>query len=375
VLCAVFGCAIFLYLETFVLPCTPRAATGDQAAWLFDGVRMFDGQVMYRDFDHFTFPGTSGLYWMLFRVFGVRAWIPQAMLILLGSLLAWLSFCISSKLMSGAAAFLPGFLFLVFPFTGWLDASHHWYTTLAETAALAILMKQRTPKRLAWAGVLCGVGTCFAQSLLLVILGFALYLLWEARRVQETRTILLKKESVLLCSYVVPIVAFNSYFIREAGWRQFFENTVVFVARYWRQEPSAQWSAYLGTKPAFQSWATGWVDVPGWMLVMALLPLVYILLFVRYFREARIRPEVPWERLMLVNVAGLSMLLTVAFSATYNRLYAVSLPALILLVWFLHWPLKVERVLLYALWATLIVIAVAKPIITQTRWRNTLTRL
>src|SRR5215472_1730610 len=371
-LCALLVCAIFLYLETFVLPCTPRAATGDQAAWLFDGVRMLDGQVMYRDFDHFTFPGTSALYWMLFRIFGVRAWIPQAMLILLGSLLAWLSFSISSKVMSGASAFLPGFLFLTFPFTGWLDATHHWYSTLAATAALAVLMERRTPQRLAWASILCGVGTCFAQSLLLGVLGLAVFLVWEQRRRHEAPMTLLKKESILLGGYLVPIAAFNSYFVRKAGWRHFVDNTAVFVARYWRQEPSAQWRAYLGTKPALQSWATGWVDVPGWMLIMALLHLLYILLFVPYSREAQLRPEVPWERLMLVNVAGISMLLTVAFSATYNRLYAVSLPALILLVWFLSWPFKAERVLLYALWATVGVIAVAKPAITQTRWRNSL---
>jgi hypothetical protein len=371
-LCAALGCAVFLYLETFVLPCTPRAATGDQAAWLFDGVRMFDGQVMYRDFDHFTPPGTSALYWMLFRVFGVRAWIPQAMLIVLGSLLAWLSFCISRRLMRGASAFLPGFLFLALAFTGWLDATHHWYSTLAATAALAVLMERRTPRRLAWAGALWGVGTCFAQSLVLGVLGIAVYLVWEGRRLQESRMVLLKKESILLGSYIAPVAAFNSYFIGKAGWRHFFDNTVVFVAKYWHLEPSGQWSVYLGTKPPLRPWAIGWADVPGWLLIMVLLPLVYILLFVRYSREARLTPEVPWERLMLVNVTGLSMLMTVAFAATYNRLYTVSLPALILLVWFLNWPFKTERVLLYALWATVVVIAAAKPVIIQTRWRSSL---
>ena len=50
----------------------------------------------------------------------------------------------------------------------------------------------------------------------------------------------------------------------------------------------------------------------------------------------------------------------------------MSLPALILLVWFLNSPFKVERVLLYALWATLVVIAVAKPVITQTRWQDSI---
>src|ERR1700690_810185 len=84
---AVLGCALFLYLEAFILPCTPRAAGGDQSIYLHDAARMFDGQVIYRDFDHFTLPGTSALYLTLFKLFGVRAWIPQAMLVLVGSLI------------------------------------------------------------------------------------------------------------------------------------------------------------------------------------------------------------------------------------------------------------------------------------------------
>lgn len=108
------------------------------------------------------------------------------------------------------------------------------------------------------------------------------------------------------------------------------------------------------------------------MLITLLLPLIYILFFVRYWREARLKPEAAWERLMLVNVTGISMLLTVASAAGYNRLYTVSLPALILLVWFVNSPLKFERVLLRGLWGMALLLAVVKPVITQARSRTVL---
>jgi hypothetical protein len=75
---------------------------------------------------------------------------------------------------------------------------------------------------------------------------------------------------------------------------------------------------------------------------------------------------------MLVNATGLSMLLTVASAASYNRLYTVVLPALILLVWFLDTEFKLECVLLRGLWGMVVLLAVVKPAITQTRWRRVL---
>ena len=75
---------------------------------------------------------------------------------------------------------------------------------------------------------------------------------------------------------------------------------------------------------------------------------------------------------MLVNIFGLSMLLTVASAATLSRLYTVALPALILLVWFLDSPLRLERFLLRGLWVGVIVLAVIKPLVTQMRWRGEL---
>lgn len=71
---------------------------------------------------------------------------------------------------------------------------------------------------------------------------------------------------------------------------------------------------------------------------------------------------------MLINLTGLFLSLSVALAATYSRLFTVSVPALILVVWFLKSFFKVERVFRVTLWATVFVLAIARPAITQTRW-------
>src|ERR1700730_12919052 len=95
---AILACCIFVYLSVVVLLHSPHVATGDLAVCLHNAVRMLHGQLIFRDYDHFTLPGTDVLYMALFKLFGIRAWIPQAMLVLIGVLLACLSFVISRQL-------------------------------------------------------------------------------------------------------------------------------------------------------------------------------------------------------------------------------------------------------------------------------------
>ena len=362
------ACGAFVYLQVFVFPATPRVAIGDQSIYLHNAVRMYEGQLIYRDYDYFTLPGTDVVYFVLFKLFGVRAWIPQMMLLLAGVVSAWLSIKITARLMSGAAVFLPAFLFLTLPFASYLDATHHLYNVLAAISALALVIEERTATRLAWAGVLWGLGTCFAQSLVLGPVAFGLFLIWEHYRKKETWGALLKKESYLLASYVATVAAFSAYFVWQVGLKPFLYYTVTFVAKYFSAYGSNTWRTYMVGHPSVHEWAN-WPDLITWPLIHFLTPLVYILFFVRYWREERLRPEEPWERLMLVNVTGLCLFLSIASAPAWNRLYTVSLPALIMLVWFLSSPFKLERSLRRILWTTVLVLAIARPIVTQTRWR------
>ena len=260
VLFTLLACGAFLYLEVFVLPATPRLASGDQGIYLNNASRLLEGQIIYRDYDYFTLPGTDVLYAALFKLFGVRAWIPQVMLVLIGVVNVWLSIVISGKVLDRGTSFLSGFLFLTLPFSSHLDATHHWYSALAAIAALAVAIEKRTIVRMTWAGTLWGLGTCFSQSMVLGVIGFAFFLLWERQRNAEPRGLLFKKEAGLLGGFLATIAIFSSYFMWKAGLRRFLYFTVVFVVKYYSAYRWNTWRVYLRGAPSIHLWPN-WPDL------------------------------------------------------------------------------------------------------------------
>lgn len=359
----------FLYLQVFILPAVPVIAEGDQAIFLQNSRRMLDGQMIYRDYGSLTLPGTDVVYFLCFKLFGVSAWIPQAALVVIGTLLFWLTVVISKTLMTGPVVYLPGLLFLSLPFSGYLDAAHRWYSTLGATAALAVMMKERTTTHLVLAGALWGVSTCFTQSSVAGVFAFAVFLWWEQHRQGETRSLLFEKEACLGGGFVATAVPFNAYFVWKAGPKQFFSDTVTFVAKYYPADDFNNWRFYLKGLPKFHS-LTNWPELPGVVLVHLILPLIYILLLVRYSRDAPSHPDEPWDRLMLVNICGLLLFLTVVTAPVYWRLYSISGPALILFTWFLTRCGRVGQMSLRAICALTVVLAIAKPLATQMRWNR-----
>ena len=369
VLFTLLACGIFLYLEVFVLPATPRLAMGDQGIYLNNASRLLRGELIYRDYDYFTLPGTDVLYAALFKLFGIRAWIPQVMLILIGVVNVWLCIGISGKVLSRGSSFLPGVLFLSLPFSSYLDATHHWYSSLAAIAALAIAIEKRTVGRMTLAGTIWGLGACFSQSLVLGVIGFAFFLLWEQQRNGEPRDLLLKKEASLLGGFFATVAIFNSYFVWKVGLKRFLYFTAVFVFKYYPAYRWNTWRVYLKGAPSIHEWPN-WPDLAAWPFIHVLIPFIYFSLFLYYWRAGRSRPELPWDRLMLVNITGLSLFLAVASAPAYNRLYSVSLPGIVLLVWLICEFVSVKKILLPALWTAVVALAIWKPIVTQTRWKE-----
>jgi hypothetical protein len=366
------ACGVFLYLQVFILPNTPRAPTGDQSIYLQHGTRMLAGERIYRDYDHFTLPGTDVLYWGLFRLFGVRAWIPQAMLVLVGLTLCWFSVYISCRLMVGSNVFLPTLLFVTFAFSTYLDATHHWYSAVFTTAALAVLIEQRSTKRIAFAGGLWGIATCFTQSTALGILGLAYFLYWESGREEQARWRLLGNEASLIGGFLAVVLIFNVYFIRQVGLKEFLWYTVVFLVRYYPADWFNTWRIYLHGWPSRHEWAN-WPDLVGIAFIHVLIPMVYVLAFLQYRFQGQVHSRREWPRLMLVNVTGLTLFLTIASSPAYNRLCTISIPAFIALAWLVGFPGKFESALLRGLMAAALLMMVLKPTITQTRWEESLT--
>ncbi len=361
----------FLYLQLFVPPFTPIWTGGDEIIFLADASRMLDGQVLYRDFTQMTFPATDVLYFAAFKVFGARMWIPNLMLLLLGVSLTCVAYFLADRIKLGKATFLPPLLFLTLVYRDRLDATHHWYSVLATLAALAVLIDRRTHRRIAVAGALCGLAACFTQSLgLLTLLAFMAFLYWEAKKTSNTDRVWVKKEALLVACVVAVVLMGTGYFIRAAGFDKFIDSTIVFSLRYYPSFQGANtWQGYMIGLPEFLHWQKA-PSLLGFLSIHALLPLAYILFFVRYHRDSRKSPGELWDPLMLINLVGLSSLISVAAAPTWARLYYVSLPALILFTWMLESEGRVGRFLCNALYAIAATLMIALPVAKQLHQRT-----
>ena len=265
-------------------------------------------------------------------------------------------------MMTGLSLFLPGLAFVTMPFAADLDATHHWFSTLFTIAALAVTIERRTVTRLAVAGALVGVATFFTQSAVLLVAGFALFLLWERREDGQTWRALGEKEATLLVSFLVTVTACVTYFVRAVGVKQFFYYTVVFVWKYYPADWFNTWRAYLAARPGIHG--GGWVYIPAFLLIHLIVPFVYIPLLVACMMRSGFVSGEPRKRVMFLSATGFSLFLSVASAPGAVRLYAVLAPAVILLVWLLdsraswRWWLK-------PLWATVVLLAVARPLVVQ----------
>jgi phage shock protein PspC (stress-responsive transcriptional regulator) len=351
--------AVFLYLHLFIPPSTPIWTGGDSMIWLHDAARMLDGETLYRDFVQITLPATDLLYFTLFKVFGPRMWIPNAMLLLVGVALVWLSFRIARSINLGRFAVLPPLLFLTLVYKDRLDATHHWYSTLAVMAALATVIDRRSPQRLIIAGVLCGLATTFTQSAgAAALLGFAIFLSWEHRRCLTSQRSLIRQLLILIASFVAAVAVICSYFVWQAGLAKFIYCTLTFNYRYYGSfSVASTWRGYMIGLPAFLHWRQ-LPGLTGFLLVHALLPLAYVLVLIRYFRQSTEPSEQHWDRVMLITLVGLALLLSVSAAPTWARLYYVSLPALILFPWLLNVEQRTGKILSCGLHVAAILIVI-----------------
>ncbi len=372
VLCLLLGGLGSLYFQAFIFPSTPVYQGDTAPIFLAEAVRMFEGQMIYRDFFEFVFPGTQGVYWVLFNLFGVRAWLPSAVFILLGVGLAWAGAVVSKGLMSNRLALLPSLLFLAFAFSSEPDATHHWFSSLAVMAALGHLIEKRTFRRLAGGGVLCGLAILFTQSRgAVAILGIAVFVLWERRTKKQGWRNCLKAEACLFAGVFVTTLPVVAYLSSKVGLGRLTYSTCVFLIRYWGKLYWGTPQVYMANPPSFPIW----LEVPAlgiWLFIHALLPFVYLIFFWRYRREAGTRPQEPWDRLMFVSIVGLFLFLGIASSPVWFRLISVSLPALIVFVWLVESSGKLPRMVTALLWAAGLLALVIQPVIVQTGWRGVL---
>jgi hypothetical protein len=366
---SIFIAIVFLYPRCFLLPATPFAASGDEILFFSRALRMLHGQVLYRDFSEIVGPGTDSLYAFGFFLFGQHAWVIQAWHVVLGCAFCYVLTSIAKLILQGAAVLLPMLLFLVFPFNGEADATHHWYSTLAALAAVSVLLKGRQPHRIALAGLLCAVAVLFTQTQgLLVAIAVGVYLLLTPSEAPQAPSSA-KRLIFFFAPMVLLLSAVFGYYAVRAGVHRLFYDLAVFPFTALSGATNRP-GIYLRQFPAIHSPADLMRAVP-FLVVFCLTPYAYVVTLYQLWRKRKTITETRRRQLLLVCMVGLALFVAVSSGPTFFRLCSVSAPATVCFAWLIEQPRNARRIRGIVFLFTL-TFFVWLPVHRQIQWHRTL---
>jgi hypothetical protein len=355
------------YFRSFVFPNIPLLPWGDAVGFLNNGSRIVAGRLPYRDYFAFLPPGTELTYALFIRAFGACSWIPNLMIAGLAAATALLMTLAAAQLMRGPVIALPGILLAGFALPASLDATHHWFSTVAVMAALLVLLHGDSFRNIAAAGSLCGIAGWYTQPKgVTAVVAFTAYLLLKSRRQGiPARDRWLK--CILLSSLTLAVfVAGNGYFIRAAGFGRWLYCLVVFPLRYY---PSVQLNGWQVYGEGFRRFH---LPIIPSVLAHLIVPLVYGICIFVLLRRSKNEPDEAWDKVLLLSLAGIAMFLAIASSPSWKRLSTVSPPAMILLTWLLNRGGPIVAKFRIGLGAAAIILALAGTVRSQTRWTASL---
>jgi hypothetical protein len=352
------GACIYLEVNLFRTPRIPFLLGGDQVFFWMKGQRILLGEHIYRDFFEFTPPGTDLLYLGAFTAFGSRIWIPNLVVLLLGTTLCWLCYRVAALIMERGHAALAAALFLVVLFGESLNGTHHWFSTLAVLGAVAILMQGTAPVRIVIAGILLATATFFTQTRgPVAALGIAAYLTAAGFQANEPWRAMLRRPLLLFGSLVLTWLALSAHYILAVGLQRlwFFQVTYPFhdVVQGWRSSYVAQLLQWLDTRQ-------GAVH----LLAFLLMPALYAACLWKC-RNASLESSHRSGRVLLLATVGLALFAEIAQSPNWLRMYCIAAPACILTVWMVAEARRLRPYVQLASWAAVIGLAVF-----QAGWRH-----
>ena len=347
--------AIYLYLNLFVSAAVPILLSGDQVFFWMNGQRMLFGEYPYRDFFQFTPPGTDFFYFSLFKLFGPKIWALNASVLIVGVALSLVCFLIAKQIMSRKMSVLMTFLFVVLLYGKTLNATHHWFSVLAIMGALAILVPRMTLSRMMVAGVLLGASSFFTQThAVFALIALMLALAWQSPALKGR---LWKYQVSLLMPFLLTVLALNLPVVSVVGVKQLWFCQFTYVREFMVHGAE---TAILGM-PVVANWrelsplaiAARYAE---FIFVYLLLPIVYSLVLIRCRRDSRLRSD---SRIIMLLLTGILLLLEVAFSLNWLRLYAVAMPAIILFGWLVDIQ-KLNRYFALLLWVLVMGLALSQ---------------
>jgi len=322
------GVAAYLGLRTFVFPGTPVLLGGDQAFFWMYAERMLRGERVYRDFFQFTPPGTDLVYLAAFALVGPRIWVTNAIVVAVGLALGAVCFRVARLLADDALAALATAIFIVLVYGQPLSATHHWFSILAILGAVAAVASSTSRRRFAAAGVLLGTASFFTQTHgAAALVAFASFAAWEGpdRRLAARPSV--ARVALLLGAFGLTLFALGAYFLVEAGAANLRSLLLSYV---WERMGASPLGPELGLPEAPTPRALRWLA--PYLLVYAIVPAGYALTARSLWRAESDADAGRRRAAALTWLVGVALLLEVAVSLSWLRLFAVSMPGIILLV-------------------------------------------
>jgi dolichyl-phosphate-mannose-protein mannosyltransferase len=359
------GAGAYLYFTLFIFPGTPVLLSGDQVFFWMFGQRMLSGELPYLNFFQFTPPGTDLAYFSAFKAFGVRVWVTNTVVLVLGLALCWVCFLIARRIMGRSAALLATLLYLTLIYSRLLNATHHLFSVLAIMSAVCVLMRRTDALGLAASGALLAIASFFSQAHgVVALLAFSLFLVMEPGPTQRWRNFW-KTEGTLLAGFFAGAIGLNGYFLARVGLRRLLYFQVYYVLKQMVHSPE---TALLGI-PGPEYWRVvphSYLPYEYAQMVFtyAVLPVSYLLALRRSWHRSHYAAPVRREVLLLALV-GAFLLGELVFSLNWLRLYAVSMAGIILFVWLLSASHAMRRYLVMAAWVTVFGLAVQRVWYTQ----------
>ena len=248
----------------------------------------------------------------------------------LGIVLSLVCFHIAGKIVPRRMAALASALFVTLIYSRRPNATHHWFSVLFVMCAVAVGIERRDLTRIAVAGACLGLASFFTQTHGAVgAAAFAIFLLWEQFATKASWGNLITKEVVLALSFGAVCASVYAHYLVAVGLKQLWYFEVTYVTKYMVSGPSSPLVGFVGS--------AGWreaVMVCEVGFVCLLLAVIYPVLLVASWRS-RFSDSFTNERIriVLLGLVGLFLLLEVLSSPNWFRLYTVSMPGIILLVW------------------------------------------
>jgi hypothetical protein len=350
----------YLYTSLFSFAGIPMFRTGDEDFFWTYACRLLSGQVFLKDFHQFTPPGTDLAYAAVFHLFGASMRSINWTVLLLGVVLGVVVFLSAQVVMRAEMAALAALLCVVLLFGDRMDATHHWFSSVANLLAILVLLTGRSYLRIVVAGCLIGVAAfCTQTAGVMGLIACLVGLCWEKRIGGISSRVLWSRLGMLLASTACSWLLLSWRFIAGAGLSNYWYSQVSYLPK-----STAFPSGFLLPPFHLATYPRGWIALGDHIVVY-----VFILLVCPWVASLcwRRRPDTSRNSVALVLLASLGILQTleVITMLNWNRMAAVAMPSAILFAWLISRRHSASRPIAIGCWCVVCAIILVQAGATQ----------